>query len=265
MWFHDSGSSSGPTIVMLHGLGATSGFFRTVARDLGRDHRLVMPDLPGHGRSASGPAATTLRDAAQEVESIVSGLGIDRVVLLGWSLGATVAYHYLDLYGGDRVAALVSVEQTPRLIGEEGWEHAAFGGLDPSAARELVNTLSGGASAFLSDLVRRSFASGRSPDPDLVRELVSQSEATDPGSLRSLLADVISQDWRGRIGGFDLPVLLIHGARSQVYPTGVGRWLADAFPQGDLAEFERSGHLPFVEEPERFCREVRDFVSLHHG
>jgi pimeloyl-ACP methyl ester carboxylesterase len=55
-------------------------------------------------------------------------------------------------------------------------------------------------------------------------------------------------------------VLLIHGARSQVYPTPVGDWLADAIPGSRLEMFEDSGHLPFIEEPERFAGVVREFA-----
>ncbi|CAL9445625.1 alpha/beta fold hydrolase [Streptomyces sp. enrichment culture] len=253
---------SGPAVVLVPGLGATRDFFAPVAADLGRDHTVVAVDLPGHGATALGDGAEpTLRDAAAGLRAVVESLGLTDIALVGWSLGATVAWTYLEEYGTGGVRALVSCEQTPWLLADGGWEYAAFGSLDAAAAKDLLEQVRQDPAGFAENLVRGSFATGSEPDPELAADLVRKARRTAPAALTGLLADVLRQDWRERVGSLGVPTLLVHGARSGVYPPEVGTWLAKAVPGSRLEVFEDSGHLPFLEEPDRFCAAVRGFLA----
>jgi non-heme chloroperoxidase len=70
-----------------------------------------------------------------------------------------------------------------------------------------------------------------------------------------------SQDFRPLLPKIDVPVLLAHGRKSQIYPTPVWEYLAQHIPTTTVAIFENSGHSPFWEEPERFNQVVTDFVN----
>lgn len=249
-----------PALVLVPGLAATSRYFDPVVAGLTADHPVTTMDLPGHGRT-DPPAEATLAGAADRLRRLIEDLGHDRVVLLGWSLGATVAYTYLERHGTDRVAALISVEQTPRLLADGGWPHSVFGGLDSVAAAELLQRIETDPDAFTDTVLNNSFAAGSTPDPGLLRSLQAEAATCDPRSMRDLLADGLAADWRTRVTKITLPTLLVHGTRSLVYPTPVGRWLAGAFPRARLVEFEESGHLPFLEETGKFLDTVRDFIK----
>ncbi|MEU1406926.1 alpha/beta hydrolase [Streptomyces sp. NPDC005728] len=253
-------TGSGPAVVLVHGLAADQEFFAPVVAGLARDHTVVSVDLPGHGGSPAGDAPT-LAAAAAGLAEVLDGLGLQDVALLGWSLGATVTWTYLEQYGSGRVRALVSVEQTPWLLAEDGWPYAAFGTLDAEAAAGLLASAGSDPGAVAENLVRGSFAAGTTPDPAVVEPLVERARRTSPASLQGLLGDVLREDWRPRVGGIDVPTLLVHGARSQVYPPEVGTWLAKAFPRARLELLEDSGHLCFLEQPERFCGTVRAFLA----
>jgi pimeloyl-ACP methyl ester carboxylesterase len=264
---HDLGS--GPALVLIPGLAATARFFEPLAADLARDHRVVIVELPGHGRNATGASAGTgtapsLLLAAKRIAKTISSLGLRDVTLVGWSLGATVCYELLSGRAAANVAALVSVEQTPRLMvePETEWTHAAFGGLDTAGARQLLKETATDPAGFVTNLVTASFAANSQPDPQLVAELVAQARGCDARAVRSLLVEALVQDWREWLTRLQLPTLFIHGARSQVYPTDVGNWLTQAVAGSRLVRFEASGHLPFLEERERFASVIRDFVSV---
>ncbi|MFJ9742388.1 alpha/beta fold hydrolase [Streptomyces sp. NPDC101166] len=252
---------SGPAVVLVHGLGATKDFFAPVVADLARDHTVVSVDLPGHGGSPAGDTEPTLRRAAAGLAEVVETCGPDQVTLVGWSLGATVAWTYLEEFGDRRVRALVSVEQTPWLLAGDGWDHAAFGTLDRDAADVLLETAGRDPGAVAENLVRGSFAAGSTPDPAMVESLVAQARRTSAAAMHGLLADVLSQDWRERVSAIDVPVLWVHGARSQVYPPEVGAWLAKAVPGSRLELLDDSGHLCFLEQPEQFCGAIRAFLT----
>ncbi|MEV8531502.1 alpha/beta hydrolase [Streptomyces sp. NPDC051211] len=251
--FHVRGAGS--PLVMVPGLAATGRFFAPVATELADGHRVVTIELPRRG-------AATVRRAAQDLAEVFDRLDLRGAVLLGWSLGATVAYEYLDRFGSERVSGLVWVEQSPRLTLGPGWEHAAFGGLDAAGVEQLLGTVAADRTAFADSLVRGSFAAGSEPDQDLVAELTAEALRWTPRACAGLLADAAALDLRPKLAaGTGVPTLLIHGAKSQVYPTEVGRWLADTIPAAELRMFTGSGHLPFLEEPAEFVRTVRDFAA----
>ena len=255
---------SGPVVLMVPGLATTAAYFAPAVEDLARDHRVVTVELPGHGRGAAPAPDASVERAAETVAGVVDGLGLREVTLLGWSAGAYACYRYLERPGAP-VRGLVSVEQTPRLTLADDWPHAAFGGLDEAGAKQLEHDIAADLPAFADTLVRACFAAGAAPDEALVTELLAQSCTCDPDAVRALFADASAQDWRSRVARISVPTLLVHGARSQVYPTAVGGWLAGAVPGARLETFADSGHLPFREEPTRFAASVRAFVrSLDH-
>ncbi|MGW3955402.1 alpha/beta fold hydrolase [Streptomyces sp. NPDC004752] len=257
--FEDTGD--GPPLLLVHGLGAPSAFFARSVTELAHDHRVITVDLRGHGATPKGAEPVTVDRCAADLQALAEKLDVRGLTLLGWSLGATVAYRYLDRYGTDRVTGLISVEQTPYLLSENGWQHAAFGGLDAAGAAEVDRLLSASDRATTAGLVRSFFAQGATPAEELVDELTSAATDCHIGAKRQLWQDVLRQDWRGRLPSLGVPVLFLHGALSQVYPSAVGTWLATVVPGARLELFERSGHLPFLEEPERFHRAVRAWTA----
>lgn len=255
----------GSALVLVPGLAATAAFFTDTVAELARDHRVVVLELPGHGdRADEQPAGpTSLAQAAKDLRTLLEARDLTDVTLLGWSLGATVAWTYLERFGTDRVRALVSVDQTPCLLREENWPHAAFGGLDRAGAEGLLASVESDFAGFVGNLVGGSFAAGTTPAPGTLDRLLAEARRCSPASVRALLADAVEQDWRERLtpAVAGLPTLLLHGARSQVYPTPVGSWQADRLSTARLELLPESGHLPFLEEPERFHSALRAFLA----
>jgi pimeloyl-[acyl-carrier protein] methyl ester esterase len=257
--FHDQGT--GPAVVVLPGLAATAGTMRTVIEDLAVDHRVITIELPGHGAHRPAVGSASLAGAVRHVHEVVRAQGIAPFTLLGWSLGATVAYRYLEQYGDAEVVGLISVDQTPCLVTDGSWPYAAFGSLDRAGAEGLKESIVDDYGTFVNTLVHASFAADETPAASLVAAHVAQAHQCEPTAVRALFADAALEDWRDRIRAIQTRTLLIHGARSQVYPGGVGPWLETAMTAARLDLFENSGHLPFIEERERFDRAVRDFVT----
>ncbi len=104
----------GPTVVLVHGLGSRATHWLPVARDLARDHRVVLVDLPGHGL-AGMPGALTIAQAAEALDRAIAAETPDgeSVVLVGHSVGGLVATAEA-LAHPDRVSALVLVETALR-------------------------------------------------------------------------------------------------------------------------------------------------------
>src|SRR5262245_38951310 len=82
----------GEPLLMLHGGLGSIEMFGPVLPILAAERQIVAVDLHGHGRTALGARAINPIDMADDMAAVVRGLGFDRVELLGYSLGATVAF-----------------------------------------------------------------------------------------------------------------------------------------------------------------------------
>lgn len=111
---HDSISLSvedagdGTPVVLLHGLTATRRYVVMGSRSLERSgHRVIAYDARGHGRSSPAPAYG-YRELGEDLEAVLDGLGIDRAVLAGASMGAHTII-WMALQRPERVGGLVVI------------------------------------------------------------------------------------------------------------------------------------------------------------
>jgi non-heme chloroperoxidase len=257
---HYTSSGSGRPLLMVHGLAANSLFFEPAVEPLAREYRVVRMDLRGHGRSGRESVDHSVRLAAQDVHQLLTALELRKVTLVGWSLGAAVSYSYLEQYGDDLLAALVCVDSSPRQTVAPGWEHAAFGGLDANAAADVTRAMADDPDAFVEGLIGNCFAAGSTPDPEMLAMLTKQARSASPRALIGFWESVLAEDFRSLLPTIGIPALLVHGARSRIYPTPAGRWLADTIPDARLELLAESGHLPFVEQQSRFVSALDSFL-----
>ncbi|WP_028935899.1 alpha/beta fold hydrolase [Pseudonocardia spinosispora] len=258
---HYRSTGSGQPLVLLHGWTMNGRFFDRNIDALAARHQVVTVDLRGHGRSEAGRLAPTMGQLAQDLRALLTELGLRDVVLAGWSMGATVVYNYLDRFGSDRLAGIAEIDMTPCLLADDTWEHAAFGDLDPLAALAMSRQLLDDRCGLWSTFVPAMFAAGSVPEPGTVEWWSDESLAVPDLTALALWSSFAPQDWRPLLPRIDVPVLLAHGARSQVYPTPIWEFMAKEIPTTETAVFEDSGHAPFWEESERFNRTLTDFIA----
>jgi pimeloyl-ACP methyl ester carboxylesterase len=78
-------------VLLVHGMAGEAGFWSSTIRALGPTHRLIVPELRGHGRSAQPVDGDySIEGCAGDVAAVIEGLGLERVVLIGHSYGASV-------------------------------------------------------------------------------------------------------------------------------------------------------------------------------
>ena len=69
----------------------------------------------------------SLRQAARDARAVIEQLGLERVTVVGWSMGTSLIHPYFDLFGAERLKGAVFIDMTPRLVNDGGWEHGVFG------------------------------------------------------------------------------------------------------------------------------------------
>lgn len=97
-------------LVLIHGMAGDASFWSSLVRALGAGHRVIIPELRGHGRSAQpNDGRYSIPAHAADLVAVVDGLGLDRVVLVGHSFGASVAIEAATLMP-TRVAGLLLLD-----------------------------------------------------------------------------------------------------------------------------------------------------------
>ena len=265
----DSGSG-GDAVLFVHGL---LGFARRTGRHLidrlDDRNRVIVPDLFGHGASANPGGDYSLAAHAATLRDLIDRLGIDRVTLVGHSLGGGISRKFCYLFP-DRVERLVLVGsgyvwrqvnpalRAATLPGAEWVLPALASGAAsrPGRDRRLRTLAKTGWRASNDSGPWSGGASPGSATPTGRRAFLATTRAViDPGgqsvSAHDYLPDVDADPDPGRVGhqGPDDP--------------GVARGIAPArrCPHCRVELFEGAGHFPHLDDPDRFAALVREFIA----
>lgn len=248
-----SAGSSAPTLVLLHPWGADLDIWHEVLPALSAGHTVVRVDLPAHGRSGAPPGRYPPRRLAQAVLAVLDALALDRVVVVGNSIGGATALALAEL-APSRTAGLV-------LVGAPGGQPVpaaaaamADRALSPHALATVSTEVLWGAWALLSD------------DGPGVRRMITRSvdERVAPGwpqvaaARASALAEVIR--FAPALEALRVPTLVVYGEHDPVVWPSAGEALARRIPGAETVVLDDCGHFPELECPRAFEAAVLAFV-----
>ncbi|KXX56449.1 alpha/beta fold hydrolase [Rhodococcus sp. LB1] len=254
-----TGDPDARALVLLHGWAQSSKCWGPgVLDELAARYRVIAVDLRGHGYSGApdtGYADSAVWagdvDAVLMVEGVASG-----AVLLGWSYGGLVICDYLASHGTSAVDGVVFVGAITSIgRGEAGGKvgaamRAAIPGAMSEEPREAIRALG----AFGNALTGPPEGKGAQS-----QALFGASLATPPRVRAALFNRSASHD--DLLRSLDVPVLVLHGTEDSVVDVSAGRHAAELIPQARASFWEGCDHGPFVEDPERFVKEVGEFVD----
>jgi pimeloyl-ACP methyl ester carboxylesterase len=250
--YAEEGRRALPALVFLHGWGASSQFWKYQLGAFAPRFRCVAPDLAGFGRSACP------RDRSYTVESYVSwlekfldALGLERVRLVGHSMGGSIALLFA-IERPARVERLVVVNPLleartaftlrSRLLAAPGIRWLAWWGAHLGGLRRWVT---------------RDFSYVQGLEDGLAVDLVRGSYRSTMRSLRSCLA----LDLVPRLASLSVPTLSIGTDRDRVI---LGSQY-ERVPTPHRARIGETGHLPMIERPEEFNRVLDRFLGRQDG
>jgi len=248
------GKADGRPIVFIHGLSQShlcwDKQFESV---LANEFRLVAFDLRGHGMSQAPLEPEHYTEAtlwADDVAAVIDQLQLGKAVLVGWSYGPLVICDYLRSYGQDRIAAIDFVGGAVRL-GE-----GAFGTL---LGPGFLDHFAGATADDLPTNIRamrglvRAFAATPLPAAD-VETLLSASMTVPPQIRANLAAREIDCD--DVLRALEVPLLVTHGREDTVVLPAMAEHVLATCQTAEASWYEGVAHVPHLEEPERFNREL---------
>lgn len=251
------GDPQGRPIVFVHGWSQCHlCWSRQVAGELAADFRLVAFDLRGHGMSDKPLDAEHYADArlwAEDLAAVIEQLGLDRPLLVAWSYGGYVVSDYLRAYGQQGIAGLnlvgAAVLRTP------SFEHIGPGLLENAAdacAADLATNI-----AATRRFLRACTAQPLSDDDwstALSWNMVVPAEVRQALFAREIDADDV-------LLRLSVPVLVSHGLDDAIVRPSMAEHVLGVCKTARASWYEGIGHLPFLEDPSRFDRELREFAG----
>ena len=253
----ETGPEDGRPILLIHGYTQSRlSWDRQMHSDLADEHRLVAMDDRGHGDSGKPRDAYDDPELwAEDVQSVIETLDLDRPVLVGWSYGGLIISDYLSVYGTEHVAGLnfvgaiskLGTEDANAVIGEEFTELVP--GFESTDAEESVATLD----TFVGRCVHGDL------DPRDRYYLLGFNAAVPPYVRTGLHSRTVTHDEDLR--AIDVPTLLTHGEADTIVLPEAAEEHADLIDTAEVSRYPDVGHSPFWEAPDRFNRELREFVE----
>lgn len=254
LYYEDTGS--GKPILLIHGGGLSLGWWSRQVPVLGRRFRVIAADTRGNGRSDKTPWGHRMARYAMDVREIIESLDLHGVTLVGWSIGARTVLSYIELFRDYRLKGVVLVDEVPSIEVHAPKDDPPDDPPEPEAEPPPTDE-----AARRRRQLRSMFVSYDVSDEEL-DVLLEESRYNTPAQGVTLGPDYRAQDWRPLLPSIDLPVLITTGGKSGAFPGC--RHMYQHIPGARMEVFERSGHVLFYEEPDRFNAVVAEFVdSLH--
>lgn len=265
---HYVDEGKGPTVLFIHGLLGTHRNWDHLFDTLAAEQRVVAPDLLGHGASAKPMGDYSLSAHAATVRDLLDHLGIASATLVGHSLGGGIALQFAYLFP-ERVDRLVLVSS-----GGLGRELSPFLRAATLPGSEWVLPIL--ASPWIrhrGEAVGRGLARvgvhGGSDVSEAWRGLGSLGDRESRQAFLATARAVINLGGQTVNAGPRLhlaatvPTLLVWGARDRMIPSWHAVRAQQAIAGSRIEVFERAGHFPHLDDPERFAQVLKEFIADH--
>jgi pimeloyl-ACP methyl ester carboxylesterase len=261
-------AGEGPALLLLHGIGNNCQTWAGVIDRLAETHTVIAPDLLGHGRSDKPRGDYSIAAYANGMRDLLSVLDIEQATVVGHSLGGGIALQFAYQFP-ERCQRLA-------LVGSGGLGPELSAGLRAATlpGAELVLTALAGISGPLRVGLQVLERAGRTTGWRRVGDFAEAGDALlalrDVEARRAFLRTLRGVvDARGQaVTALDrlyladsIPMLVVWGSRDPIVPALHAESVRSLVPSARVVVFDGAGHWPHLDEPDRFCDVLLDFIE----
>jgi pimeloyl-ACP methyl ester carboxylesterase len=241
---------SGPVVVLLHGLGSRKEDWLPVLEPLSQKYRLLVPDQIGFGKSEKPLLDYSIQTYVDFLNEFLRQLKVEKVSLVGESLGGWIAGLYVVELGGG--AHLIPVEKLVLVDAAGLKQDQPIPNLNPSslaAMRGVMEAVFYDTSWLTEDALRKIFT--------------DKLAAHDAYTVRSFLgnAAVGAERLDDKLGNIKIATLVVWGKQDKLLPMASGERYAAGIAGAKLVSFDKCGHVPPIEKTEEFVAAVTGFLG----
>ncbi|MHA4837845.1 alpha/beta fold hydrolase [Sphingopyxis sp. MSC1_008] len=244
-------------MMFAHGFGCDQNMWRDVAVDFAGDHRIILFDHVGAGRSDisayDSAKYSDLAGYADDVVEIGEALGLKDAIFVGHSVSAMIGA-LATLKAPGLFSQLVMVGPSPRYIDDGDY----VGGFSAVQIDEMLEFLADnhlGWSAAMAPAIM-----GNADRPELGEALNNSFCATDPDIAREFARVTFFSDNRADMPRVAVPTLVLQCREDIIAPPCVGEWVHAQIPGSKYVLLEATGHCPNLSAPKEVTAAIRAFV-----
>ncbi len=251
------GQGSQP-MLFAHGFGCDQNMWRFVAPAFADDHRIVLFDYVGSGKSDLAAyderRYSTLSGYAQDVLDVCHALDLEDVIFVGHSVSSMIGV-LAAIREPSRFAHLILIGPSPRYINDSPY----VGGFERKDIEELLDTMDKNYIGWANYLAP---AIMKNPDrPELAGELTDSFCSTDPVIARRFAEATFFADNRLDLAKVDVPALVLQCSDDIIAPTAVGEFVHQQLRGSEFHHLQATGHCPHMSHPEETIAAIRTYLS----
>ncbi|MDR1246701.1 MAG: alpha/beta hydrolase [Clostridiales Family XIII bacterium] len=259
IYYEESGT--GEHIVFIHGWTATAAFFKSQTDYFSNKYHVIAYDARGHGRSDRGEITERnmrLSRLAEDLHELIESLGLNKVNLVGWSMGTSTLLAYVRAFGCQYVNKICLIDMTPKVVSDNEWK---LGTLD---AKQTIDFLALAvqdwdlASDFFLPLA---LVNGFPKDSERYRLALAEMRSNTPHAMIYFYIAIASEDFRPVLKDITVPVLLTYSGNGLLCGPAHGEYMAQNIKNSKLVVFPDCGHGLFMDDPVKFNTELETFLT----
>jgi pimeloyl-ACP methyl ester carboxylesterase len=252
---------TGEHLIFVHGWTANAAFFTAQIEYFSKKYHVIAYDARGHERSDRGEITErnmNLSRLAKDLHELIEGLGLEKVNLVGWSMGTSTLLAYVREFGCQYVNKLCLIDMTPKAVSDDEWK---LGILD---AKETIDFLALGVQDW--DLACDQFlplalVKGYPKDSDDYRIALAAMQSNTPHIMIYLYIAVAAEDFRPVLKDISVPTLLAYSGNGLLCSPVHGEYMAQNIKDSKLVIFPDCGHGLFMDDPVKFNAELETFLT----
>jgi pimeloyl-ACP methyl ester carboxylesterase len=247
LYFTERGSGS--PLLLVHGLMVTGEMFDPVIEHFAARHRVILPDLRGHGRSRGLPPPYTAAQLASDLAHLLDHLGIDSTAILGYSQGGAIAQQLVLDYPQHCDRLVLACTYAFNMATPREW-------LEGHLAPLLIRLLG---MRRLADLVVSQ--SMLQVDKERAHWLADLMANQDRKLMLAAWRQTMAFDSRQRLAEIRCPTLVVAGSNDQGVPIHHAKMLHDGIPGSQLVMIEGADHALIWTHTDEFVRVTDEFLG----
>lgn len=261
-----STQGEGPACLLLSGIGTRP--YEIQTERLSDSFKLVYVDLRGSGQSTGEPTDLTFDLLAEDLEAVRTDLGAERIAVLGHSILGVLAIEY-GRRRPENVSHVITAGTPPYgNMARVAEESKAF--FEQEASEERKQMLRDRMADLTPEASLKQFLLAQGPmrffDPAFDASAHIDAAIPRPQLLGHIMSTLATGwDVTADPGSLRVPLLLTHGRHDYVSPYTLWEGIPARLPHATFELFERSGHQPFFEEPDRFAETMARWFAEQTG
>lgn len=249
----------GQPVIFIHGFTEDHNSFRIQQRVLSKKYKVITYDLRGHGISDRVNYGLSMERFALDLRELIDYLELEDIVLVGWSMGNSIIFEYVNLFGQEKLSKICIIDKGPKALNDNDWNLGLYHGqyTIEDSLRDL-RLIEDNWMKFAERFIKIMSPYFNQKQFNIAMD---KMRGNSPNIMYSIWKSMIEKDYRGILNKITIPTLIIFGGKSTLYSVEVGNYLNKNIIDSQLVIFEDCTHLLVLENPIRFNRVLEEFIN----